>query len=189
MIYFIKSGVVKIYNITNSGEEKVVGYETDGGLLPIEWLFDRSPVSLYYHATFTDCEVRRVPKSEAKIFISSSQETTSALLDRCVSMYLGATIHLQALEQSKAQSKVLCLFQYLVMRFGEQVDKNHSKIKLRLTQQEISTLIGITRETASIEIGKLIKLKILKLKDNCYIIDTDRAQRILGEDGFEKLTL
>jgi CRP-like cAMP-binding protein len=119
---FVKSGVVKLYNISANGEEKVVGYEGHDALLPSEWMFSRSPVSLYYCDTF---------------------ETT----------------------------------------------KNHYQIPLRLTHQEIANLVGLTRETVSTEIGKLKKSGILTIKDVYYIVDTDKALRVLGESDFNELVL
>src|SRR4051812_1916017 len=62
MAFYVKSGVVKIYNITSQGEEKIVGYESNGGLLPVEWLFNHASVSMYYYDTFTDCQLIRAPK-------------------------------------------------------------------------------------------------------------------------------
>ncbi|MBA3757693.1 Crp/Fnr family transcriptional regulator [Candidatus Saccharibacteria bacterium] len=189
MVFLIKSGVVKMYNITNTGEERIVGYEFNGGLLPVEWLFGRSPVSLYYSDTYTDCQLYRITRSELLKYIDSDLEMSSALLQRSISMYIGATIHLHALEQSKAANKLIYILQYLVMRFGKPVDSTHSKIDLRLTHQDIANLIGITRETASTEMGKLAKAGVLKIKDYHYVVNNQKALRMLGESDFESLTL
>jgi len=188
-VLFIKSGVVKIYNITSEGEEKIIGYESRNGLMPLEWVFGRSPGSSYYYDAFTDCEIYHVDKTELIELIKSDPQVALGLLDRFVSMYIGASIHLHALEQSRARNKLLYIFQYLVLRFGEQTDGSHYRIDLRLTHQDLANLIGSTRETASNEIGKLSKEKILQVKDLKYVIDTDRALRLLGEDDFANISL
>jgi CRP-like cAMP-binding protein len=41
--FYIKSGVIKVYNITTGGEEKIVSYEAAGSFVPTGWLFGRSP--------------------------------------------------------------------------------------------------------------------------------------------------
>lgn len=189
MAFYIKSGVVKMYNITQSGEEKIVGYESSGGVIPLEWVFGRSPVSSYYYDTFTDCELYRVSKAEILEAINSDPKIALSMLDRFVSMYIGSNIHLHALEQSKARHKLLYIFQYLVLRFGKKVRGNNYEIDLRLTHQDIANLIGSTRETASSEIGKLIKDKVIVSKDPRYVIDTDKALRLLGEADFGDLKL
>jgi len=188
-IFFIKSGVIKVYNITAGGEEKTVGYESADGLMPLEWLFGRSPVSLYYYDTFTDCQVHSVPKSDLQEILSERPELANFLLNRTVSLYISSTIHLHALEQSKARDKLLYILQYLVMRFGRPVNKEESLIDLRLTHQEIANLIGITRETASTEIGRLVKTGILRQEKLHYVVNTNKALRQLGESDFAEVNL
>jgi CRP/FNR family transcriptional regulator, cyclic AMP receptor protein len=189
MAFYIKSGIVKLYNITGEGEERVVGYESAGGLLPIEWLFGRAQVSLYYYDTFTDCELYRIPKDELIEILNKNSGSAAAYLDRTLAMLMGSTIHLHALQQPKARQKLLYIMQYLVLRFGKQQKGHKEMIELRLTHQEIANIIGITRETVSTEISKLVKEKVLEIDDYRYIVDMDKAVRLLGEDDFNTLSL
>jgi CRP/FNR family transcriptional regulator len=187
--FFVKSGVIKYYNISSSGEEKIVGYETTDGLTPLEWVFSRSPVALYYYDSFTDTQIHSIPRSDLIDFISSQHDLTVSLLNRYVGAYIGKTIHLHALEQSKAREKLLYIFQYLVLRFGEAVNDKEYKISLRLTHQDIANFMGVTRETVSTEISRLSKDGVIKTKDLHYVVNTDKALRLLGESDFNKLTL
>jgi CRP-like cAMP-binding protein len=188
-VLYVQTGVVKLYNISSNGEEKIVGYEGHDALLPSEWLFKRSPVSLYYCDTFVDCEVCSIPRDELVEFINSHKDLALTLLDRFITMYIGATMHLHALEQLRSGDKLLHILQYLVLRFGKEAGKNRYQIPLRLTHQEIANLVGLTRETVSTEIGKLKKSGILTMKDVYYVVDTDKALRILGENDFNELVL
>ena len=187
MVFYVVEGIVKLYNITSDGEEKIVGYESRGGFLPIEWLFGRAPVSLYYCDTFTDCQLVRVPKAELLEILKADGSASLSLLERSVSMYIGSTMHLHALEQSKVRQKLLAILQYLVLRFGVKIDKDHTRIDLRLTHQEMANLLGVTRETISTELGKLSKEGVVKVENSEYTVNTDRAQRLMGEDDFNEL--
>jgi CRP/FNR family transcriptional regulator len=189
MAFYIKSGIVKLYNITGDGEERIVGYEGDGGLIPIEWLFSRSQVSLYYYDTFTDCEIIRIPKEELIEILNNAPGAAQSYLDRTLAMLMSSTIHLHALQQPKARQKLLYIMQYLVLRFGSPLSKGNQTIELRLTHQEIANIIGITRETVSTEISKLIKEGVLAIEDYRYVVDMDKAVRLLGEDDFNNLSL
>lgn len=189
MAFYIKQGIVKIYNITADGEERVVGYESNGGLIPIEWLFSRSQVSLYYYDTFTDCEVVRLPKEELIDTLNKNPKAALTYLNRSLAMLMGSTIHLHALQQPKARQKLLYIMQYLVLRFGKEKSKDKQMIELRLTHQEIANIIGITRETVSTEISRLIKENVLAIDDYRYVVNMDKAIRLLGEDDFNNLDL
>jgi CRP/FNR family cyclic AMP-dependent transcriptional regulator len=173
--FFIKSGVVKVYNITTSGEEKIVSYEADGSLVPSGWIFSKSPAALFYYDAFTDSQLYSIPKQELINFINSNQ--------------LAAIMHLHALEQSRARDKLLHIFQYLTLRFGKPLDKNTYRVDLRLTHQDIANLIGITRETVTAEISKLTKSGVIKSENLHYIVDTNKALRQVGENDFDQVNL
>jgi len=189
MAFYIRSGVVKIYNITGGGEERIVGYEGPGSLMPAEWLFNRSKVSLYYYDAFTNCEVIRIDKEKLRQALDKKPELASIILERTLSMYIGSTIHLHALQQSWARQKILYLLQYLVLRFGKKKDSKNQQVDLRLTHQEVANLVGLTRETVSTELSKLIKEGVLKMSDSKYVVNMDKATRMLGEDDFNQITL
>lgn len=188
-VFFIETGVVKYYNITGSGEEKIVGYESSGEFLPLEWLFGNAPAALYYYDTFTDSKLYSVPKNDLIKFLESDHQASLALMNRMATLYIGKTIHLHALEQSRARDKLLYILQYLVLRFGEPAGQNLSSINLRLTHQDIANLLGLTRETISTEIGKLTTEGVIKSKNSRYVVNVDKVLRQLGENDFGELTL
>jgi CRP/FNR family cyclic AMP-dependent transcriptional regulator len=188
--FFIKSGVIKVYNITTGGEEKIVSYEGEGSFLPGAWMFGKSPASMFYYDTFTDAQLYSIPRTELMEFINTHGTVATTILDRYVSMYTGATMHLHALEQSRARDKLLHIFQYLVLRFGKPMGgENVYKIDLRLTHQDIANLIGITRETVTAEISKLTKTGVIKSENLHYVVDTDKALRMVGENDFDQINL
>lgn len=187
--FFVKSGVIKVYNITTGGEEKIVSYESTDGILPTGWIFNKSPAAMFYYDTFTDCQLYSIPRKDLIDFINSHHAAATAILDRYISLYTGATMHLHALEQSRARDKLLHIFQYLVLRFGEKVGDTTYKIDLRLTHQDIANLIGITRETVTAEISKLTKSGTIKSENLHYIVDTDKALRLVGENDFDQVAL
>lgn len=187
--FYIKSGVVKVYNITTAGEEKIVSYEAAGSFVPTGWIFGKSQVSMFYYDTFMDSQFYSIPRKELVDFINSNPKVATFILDRYVSMYTAATMHLHALEQSRARDKLLHIFQYLVLRFGKKVGDTTYKIDLRLTHQDLANLIGITRETVTAEISKLSKAGTIKSENLHYIVDTDKALRLVGENDFEQVIL
>lgn len=187
--YVVKSGTVKVYDINTSGEEKVINFSEEAGLLAAEWLFGKSPVSLYYADAFTDCEVHAVPRQQLHELLHSSQETLAFALNRYVNLYVGAQLHISALEQTRASEKLLRILQWLSLRFGKETKPNMVKIDIRLTHQDLAHLIGMTRETTAVELGKLRKQKVISYTNQHYILHVDKMQRIMGEDEFKALTI
>jgi len=187
--YVIKKGMIKAYDISSSGEEKVVTFDAVGGMIPSAWIFKKSPVALYYFDAFTDCEVYAVPRQVLYDKIYSNKEILEYAFDKYVSLYTTATMHIFALEQTKSSEKLLRILQYLSMRFGAEVKPGIRSIDLKLTHLELANMIGMTRETTSVELGKLRKSKVIKYSNQRYFLDVQKTQQIVGGDEFKALVI
>ena len=185
--FVIKTGVVKVYDINSAGEEKVVNFSADGDIAPSAWVFDKSPVALYYYEAFTDCEAYTVPRDKLREALESSEVTLKYALDHYVALYVGTMMHIYALEQTKATEKLLRILQYLSMRYGEKTTTNLRRIQLRLTHQDLARLIGMTRETTAVELGKLKKHGLIAYQNQRYLIDMKKVQLVLGEDELDNI--
>lgn len=187
--YVVKSGMVKVYDINTNGEEKVITFTDTDGLLAPEWLFGKSPVSLYYADAFTDCEVHAVPRQQLHELLHSSEAMLAFGLNRFVNLYVGAQLHISALEQTRAAEKLLRILQWLSLRFGKEIKPGVFRIDIRLTHQDLAHMIGMTRETTAVELGKLRKQKVISYQNQRYILHTEKMQQIMGEDEFKALTI
>lgn len=187
--FVIKKGVVRIYDISSGGEEKIIAFSAKNEFLPAAWVFDKAPVALYYYEAFTDLEVYMVPREELREALSSDKDMMAYALDMYVTLYVGTTMHIYALEQTKASDKLLRVLQYLAVRFGEHVAGNLDRIDMRLTHQDLARMIGMTRETTAVELGKLKKRGVISYQNQRYLINTKKVIHILGEDEFTSVDI
>lgn len=187
--FVVKSGMIKVYDINTSGEEKVITFTDTDGILAPEWIFGKSRVSLYYADAFTDAEVHAVPRQELHDLLHSSSEVLAFALNRYVNLYVGAQLHISALEQTRAAEKLLRILQWLSLRFGHETSANVYRIDIRLTHQDLAHMIGMTRETTAVELGKLRKQKVIGYQNQRYILNVERMQKIMGEDEFKALAI
>ena len=169
--YVVKSGTVKTYNISPLGEEQLISLSSEYDILPEAWFLGEASVAYYFYEAFTDCTVYAIPRDELVKKVQDNPEFTSQLLRRFMRLYVGASVHINALEQPRSRDKLIHLMHYLMMRFGEDIDKNHTKINLRLTHQTLANMLGITRETIATEIARLRREKVLDYKQQSYIIN------------------
>jgi CRP/FNR family transcriptional regulator, cyclic AMP receptor protein len=185
--YVIKSGFVRAYGISDSGEERTIAYYAAGELLPPGWLFGTMSVSLYYYSAFTDVELLAVTRSDVQGYIANP-ELQKELLQEYIKLYVGATLHIHALEHSRASEKLLGIFQYLAVRHGRPTERG-TVIDLRLTHQDIAGMVGLSRETASIELARLRKKAIISYEGFRYTLDMNRLVQATGSDDFQQLDL
>ena len=186
-VLIIKKGLVKIYGITSSGDQRTVSLLSVGDVLPMSWITGAAPVCLYYYEAVTDCTMLAVSKEDYHAEMTSNTELRNQLLQNYVSHYVGATMHIYALEQSHAQDKLVYLLQYLVARFGVAQPDGRSKIDLRLSHQDIAEMVGITRETTAVELHKLKTKGFISYQKFTYYVDVPKLIRSTGGDEFENV--
>lgn len=181
--YVVKSGTVKTYNISPLGEEQLISLSSEYDILPEAWFLGEASVAYYFYEAFTDCTVYAIPRDELVKKVQGSPEFTSLLLQRFMRLYVGASVHINALEQPRSRDKLVHLLHYLMMRYGENTGKDKCKLTLRLTHQTLANMLGVTRETIATEIARLRREKIVDYKQQTYIINKTALLHLRNDEN------
>lgn len=181
--YVVKSGTVKTYNISPLGEEQLISLSSEYDILPEAWFLGEASVAYYFYEAFTDCTVYAIPRDELVKKVSASPEFANHLLQRFMRLYVGASVHINALEQPRSRDKLVHLLHYLMMRFGEDSGKDKSEITLRLTHQTLANMLGVTRETIATEIARLRREKVVDYKQQTYIISKPALLQLRNDEN------
>jgi CRP-like cAMP-binding protein len=190
-VLIVRSGFVICYTMSNNGDEQIIAFYSVGDILPVEWIFGRSPVALYYYRAFTDCELVALPKDELLAYMKNSQALAQKLLNQFAGSFIGATVHIHALEHSHSQEKIIKLLHYLVLRFGQPVSGKSEtySIPFKLTHAQIASMVGITRESVTTEAVKLKNKKALSYSKGIYTIKLSELLKSIGSEEFDSLMI
>lgn len=187
-VYIIKKGTVRTYNILENGEERTIEFLVEGDVIAANWVFGNSGSTIYYYGAFTDVTLFMIPREEFDQYLREpdfSQQIMESLSKR----YIASTMHTNALLQTYASTKVIQGLQFLALSSGKKLPNGKYLICTRLTQQDIADLVGITRETAALELNKLKKKKIISYVSFTYTVDYDALVRLSGGDEFVGLSI
>ena len=189
--YVVKSGVVKVYNLSINGDEKPVGFESAYSVFPAPWTFHKAPSALYYYEAFTDAELYIVPRDEYVAFLKSNQAVLVATLEQYVTNELGSTMRLNALQHSRASDKLIYTLHYLAISHGKPTAKpNVIEITLDLTHQDFANITGLTRETTATELNKLKTRKVISYgKRVPYTLDLNQLNAIMNDQYIADMQL
>ncbi len=146
------------------------------------WVFTKLKVAQYFYEAFTDCELYCFPREAYIKFLKQNPEPLFEMFSHFVARNLNYQMRINALEQSKASSKVLHTMHFLALRFGVDIKQNHVKIPLPLTQQDLANFMGLTRETTSVELKKLQVLGVINYRNQMYTVRSDKLGELLDED-------
>jgi CRP-like cAMP-binding protein len=185
----LESGLVKVYGITTGGDQRTVTLLSAGDIFPVECLFDKSRVSLYYYEALTDCSVLSVPKPDFLEALNKNANLKDQVFQSYMAHYTSATMHIYALEHSHAQEKLVYILQYLVARFGEKQADGMTKIELRLSHQDIAEMVGLTRETTAVELHRLKDRNLIDYQRFSYYVNVPLLVQATGSDEFENVAV
>lgn len=187
--YIMVRGTAKVYRLNNYGEEQIVSFRLPGDIFPESWLFGRTSSTLFYYEALEDCEVIAVEKSTLLKLISSSPALQKRLLNYFINKHTSLLMQVTALGQSRAADKLLLMLFYLMFRYGKETKPNEFTISIALTHTMIGSLMGVTRETTSVELGKLRKKGVVSYSSKQLIVYRQQLERLLGDETITQITL
>lgn len=168
-VYFIEKGYVKVYSITEDGEEKLHIIYKPGELFPLIWVLQGTLKNVYYEAMDT-LTVRRCSKEKFLQFIKEDADVIYQLLSNLVNVFNVFADRIDNLEIPKAYPRTVARILSIAERFGVK-SGNQIVIQVPITQKDIANSITMTRETASREIERLEKKNLISYKNHHVVIN------------------
>ncbi len=134
------------------------------------WAINGTP-NVYYFEALTPVEVGRAPREQVVSFIKDKPTVLFELMSELIEDYAESLTRIENLVFSDAYRRIISVLLYIAKHFGEA--KNEGVIvHHRFTQQDIATLTGVARETASIEMVKLEKKGLVTYIDHSMIFES-----------------
>jgi len=180
-VYVIESGLVRTYTITAAGDERLVSIDSAGEDLPIGYAFGLVERAQYFYEGYSRCVIRLVPRNDYTRYLRLHNDVMYERYVHLTSFLLSTFARVSALEQSRARDKIAATLAYMADQIGVRLRPYNSQLKLPITQQEIADSLGLTRETAGIELKKLELRKILTHTRNNYVLYMERLRKYLDD--------
>lgn len=168
-IFYLTKGYVRQYTISKAGFELTLHILKPISYFPMVWAVNGTP-NVYYFEALTPVEVGRAPRDEVVTFIKDKPTVIFELLSELIEDYAESLKRIEHLVFSDAYRRVISVLLYIAKHFGE-VQGKGVIVHHRFTQQDIATLVGVARETASNEIVKLEKKGLVKYVDHSLLFE------------------
>lgn len=179
-IYYIEDGYVKIYSITEDGDEKLHVIYKAGEIFPLVWALKNIQRESFYEA-ISNVTVRKVAKGDFLNFINTSQQAMAELTELLISTFNVFIDRVDNLEISKAYPRLVDQLLFLAERFGVKRD-GAVVIEAPITHKDIGNSIAMSRETASREMENLEKKGLVHYTDHLITItDLDKLTTELSK--------
>jgi CRP/FNR family cyclic AMP-dependent transcriptional regulator len=185
----VRSGVVRAYTITSSGEERTVALYGKGDVFPLTWILGETTNSLFYYDAVVDTRLMCVSKEAFMKRITGDTEALSDMLHYVVNDYTALLLRITGLEQSRAVEKIGFTLYYLLFRYGVEKKPGIYVVDLKMSQLMIASLVGLTRESTTKNLKTLKDKGVIHYSSFTYTINKAKLESFLGEDSFRDLSI
>lgn len=180
-IYFIEEGYVKMGTMSIDGNELVLNILKPGSYFPVFWAIGEQNNSYSFEA-ITKVRLRKSPKENFLVFLKNNPEVLYNLTKRVFSGVDRLLSNMTNLLVGRSESRIASAILLISERFGEK-KADIMIVNLSLTHENIASMAGMTRETASIAIGNLVKNKIIKQEGRkIVILDIKKLRQKSGQE-------
>ncbi|MFA6005251.1 MAG: Crp/Fnr family transcriptional regulator [Patescibacteria group bacterium] len=179
-IYYIESGYIRQYSLSADGEEKAIMLFKAGTYIPTVYVLNGHLPNHYFFEATSRVVTRRAPKEAVITFLHNNPEVLFDLTTRLSRGLETMSSMLENIMSTCARCKVVVVFLVFSRRFGKRTGMS-VEITMPLTHKEVGSFAGVTRETVSRELQKLIDQKYLIKKENLYTIaDLSKFEKLLS---------
>jgi len=179
-VFYLTSGRVSQYDISNSGTEVVVNNFKPPAFFPMSWAINRTPNQYFFEAD-TEVVARLASADEVVSFLRQEPAVLFDLLSR---VYKGTDGLLRKLAHSMggdARSRLMFELVIAAYRFGKQ--NEDGSVQLALKEGDLAKHSGLARETVNRLIQGLKNENIVEVnKSGMLIRDVASLETLLGPD-------
>ena len=151
-IFYLESGMVRKYDVSNEGEEAVLYVFRSNALFPIEWAVNRTSNKYFFEAD-TPIGVRRAPVGAFVDYIESHPSLTYSLLKQ-VHYGLEYTQRRDVLLMAGSPHSLI-LFELLVAAKRSGETRADGSCLVQVGTSDLAHRTGLSRETIGRELRKL----------------------------------
>lgn len=165
--FWVKNGMVKISILSETGEEKVLGFHKNS-MFGMD-LWGENSIAVVTATAYTNADIYSIPRKRVKRCLEAHPEMSMKLLTYTCDIMRLMVFHMHSHLFLDAKTRIADIL-YLYAQMGENQEE---KKRIYMTEQELSELTGISRVHAA---------RILKEFRQQGLIQTQRGMIVILEE-------
>ncbi|MFW5703647.1 MAG: Crp/Fnr family transcriptional regulator [Patescibacteria group bacterium] len=178
-IAFVKKGYVRLYVVNSDGDERTLNLFKPIFFLTLLFAITNTS-NHYYMEAVTDVYLWKAPKKRTIEFIRQDSVLLFELVTRIMDGLKKVLSNLEHMTTGDSHKKICGLLVSFATEYGVTAD-NGITIELQTTHNLIASLTGLTRETVTTRIDKLVKSGLISRQNKTITVhDIDRLRKEAG---------
>ncbi len=159
-VYYVQTGLIRLYCLLGDGKELTLNIFKPRSYFPM-FLILNDASNLHYFQAMTASRLSQASKEEIVHFITNEPDV---LLDFTKRLSIGLHGLITTIQYSlfgPVHARIISALLLLAKRFGEPLPDGAVLITINLTHQDIANIVGVARETVSLEMEDLAQKNLI----------------------------
>jgi len=161
-VFILKRGIVKLYNIDDQGNEKILHLLKPAALMPLAFFSGDNIPTRWYYTALTNCEVYELPKKVLEELMEADGKVATYLVSQFSEDVHEVLVRLDSLSKTNVPSKLTAALWYLVVCHGVAQGKGWWRIPFSINHQLLADMMGVSRESTSLAMKPLLDSKVIR---------------------------
>jgi CRP-like cAMP-binding protein len=179
-LFFLKKGQVRLYKISSTGKEFTIDLLSKGNIFGETSSFSLTESNIYAEA-MVDSFICSITKERFEQLLRQNPDISLKLITILTSKLKEVYQITESIAYKEVKYRILLLFMQLSNRFGVRSGEWQT-VEVKITQHDIASMIGSSRETVSLLLGELEREQVITRRP--LKINTTLAKKVYGiEEG------
>jgi CRP-like cAMP-binding protein len=151
----IKSGIIKVHDIDEQGNEKILHLLKRPGIIPFAFFSGGEDPMRWFYTALTDCELYIVPR----VKVLSDLRVDSALALHLMNWFSNEMheilTRLSSLSKTNARDKLIAALKFLAVCHSVERNAGWWRVAFPVSHQVLADMVGITRESTALAMKEL----------------------------------
>lgn len=161
-LYIIKEGIVKVYDIDDQGNEKILHIAKSPSMFPMVFFMGGNDETRSFYTTVTDSEIYVIPKDVAEAEMLNDAELAMYLMHWFSREVHEVLVRLSSLEKTTTRDKLIAALKFLGVHHAQARKTGWYRVEFPISHQILADMIGVTRESTTMVMKDLQKEKIIR---------------------------
>jgi len=177
----IRDGFIKVTSINNGGVERLVWIAGRYDIAPTEQLFSKHGKVRFFYTALTDGSYYEIDKVEL-LTIADKDPVIMAEIAKNMSIHYDDFLQrIDAVDTATVKERLMRTLCYLAERLSADSTVDLFEYGLKISHQDLSSMIGSTRETTSIMLSELRKENLIQYSRQKLTVSVDKLKTTLGD--------
>ena len=170
----LTDGIVKVFDIDDKGQEKVLQIIKAPAILPLDCLPTPPRPIKWHYSALTDVDTRVFTPAELHEHMVQNPALSTYIISWLADESHELLTRIDSMSKTDARAKILAALRFFSVYYAGTDKRGWRRVKFPVTHQLLADITGLTRESVTIQIGQLQQERLIRSKRPYLEIRTEK---------------